>query len=173
MKYNATKVVHDHESQNRWRGRQNMYPETIVIHSTGSDFHSAHNTILNPGSDVSYHYIVDRDGHVHRYVHPDHAAWHAGEIIEPEWGRLIESANPNNYTIGVAFVSEYPQNMNFLQAIAGGRLLADLCNYYQIKPADPFIICHDQINKGKQVPCDTIRMTALIRFAWLFTKLYR
>ena len=51
-------------------------------------------------SQVSYHYLIGRDGAVYRLVPEDRRAWHAGASV---WeGR----ANCNDYSIGIGLSND-------------------------------------------------------------------
>lgn len=70
-------------------------PSLIVIHGTvGSDLGDlAH--LRSAAAKVSYHYLVQRTGLIHRLVRPEKRAWHAG--ISTWRGR----ADVNDFSIGI------------------------------------------------------------------------
>lgn len=73
-------------------------PTTIVVHCTaGGTFQSAFETLKKRG--LSYHYIIDKDGTVHKLVPYNRVAFHAGKSKGPDGG------NVNEYSIGVSFVN--------------------------------------------------------------------
>jgi len=71
-------------------------PDTIVVHYTGGrSFDSSVSWLRNPGSKVSAHVIIGKEGEILQMVPFDTIAWHAGIS---EWkGR----SDLNNYSIGI------------------------------------------------------------------------
>ena len=54
--------------------------ELIVLHYTAmSDADAALTRLCDPKCEVSCHYLIDREGALHRLVDEDKRAWHAGE----------------------------------------------------------------------------------------------
>lgn len=99
-------------SPNHNIGRQGNVPDFIVLHTTGASFTSAVNTILNPSSQVSYHYVISATGEVLQAVAITNTAWHAG--TRNDGGTMCNShstlqtvrqrrINANLYTIGIGF----------------------------------------------------------------------
>lgn len=90
-------------------------PVALVLHTTLSSMSSTTNHFLNPKSQVSAHFGIDRNGEVVQFVELNKGAWHAGRISNPSsraksilpkqvWGSL---KNPNKSTIGIEFISGY------------------------------------------------------------------
>lgn len=65
-------------SPNFTPGRQSVGITGMVWHHTGGAFGPSLSWIQNPASQVSYHYMVDRNGTVYRNVAEGNIAWHAG-----------------------------------------------------------------------------------------------
>jgi N-acetyl-anhydromuramyl-L-alanine amidase AmpD len=84
----------------------------------------------SPASQVSAHYIVDRDGSLVRCVPDDKRAWHAGV------SRFQGVDNVNDYSIGIEIanrgdnVDPYPEAQ--MQTVI--RLVTWLCRQYGIAP---------------------------------------
>lgn len=80
-----------------WRPRTK--PATVLLmHATaGSSLSGALQTLKE--KKLSYHFIVDKDGSVHKLVGHTRVAFHAGKSIGPE-GKGV-----NEYSIGVSFVN--------------------------------------------------------------------
>ena len=77
-------------------------PSLIVLHGTVGTDAGDLSWIRSPASKVSYHYLILRDGTVHRMVRPERRAWHAGAS---EWaGR----ENVNDFSIGIGLSSKGP-----------------------------------------------------------------
>ena len=74
--------------------------DTVVIHDTVSpSVESSINWLSKQESRASYHYIVERDGAVHRLVSTKFKAWHAGR------SSLAGRKGVNNFSIGIALVN--------------------------------------------------------------------
>lgn len=125
------------------------YPPTaIIIHDTASDgIASPLDWTTRRESRVSYHYLIGRGGEVFETVDPDRRAWHAGA------GELWGAANPNNWSIGVAFVDvdrpgqpldPYPE----VQLDAAAEIVADLAGKYRI-PLNR-IVGHEHTAPGRK-----------------------
>ena len=99
-------------SPNRTIGRQRHTPDLIVLHTTGGTFTSAINTILNPSSQASYHFVISKSGEIVQAVDIENMAWANGttnsgdnrdnrhSTIEVVRTRRV---NANLYSISVAF----------------------------------------------------------------------
>lgn len=75
--------------------------DTIVVHATVLD--SAEEVIrrfADPGSRVSSHYTIDRDGRVVRHVDERLRAWHAGASRMPDGREAV-----NDFSIGIELVN--------------------------------------------------------------------
>lgn len=124
-------------------------PSAVIIHDTASDgIESPLDWTARRESGVSYHYLIGRDGKIHETVDPERRAWHAGT------GELWGAANPNNWSIGVAFVDvdrvgqpldPYPD----AQLDAAAELVADLCSRFRI-PLNR-VVGHEHVAPGRKV----------------------
>ena len=74
--------------------------EYIIMHYTGSTTaKSAHNTYLDPNTQVSWHLTIDRDGDVTQLLSFDKIAWHAGQS---QWGQGPAAIKGlNSHSIGI------------------------------------------------------------------------
>ena len=52
--------------------------DTIILHTTLGNYQSTVNHLINPASQVSTHFVIDKKGNVTQLVTLDKAAWHAG-----------------------------------------------------------------------------------------------
>jgi len=91
-------------------GRNGWVPDLIVFHTSGNTTQSAINTITNPSSRVSYHFIIAANGHVTRAVDIANTAFANGTgsgNLSPalSTNHIVRSrtANANDYTISIAF----------------------------------------------------------------------
>ena len=99
-------------SPNQRAGRGGQTPDFIVIHTTGGSFAGALSWTLNPTAQVSYHFIVARDGGITQTVPIENTAWHAGtnnsggnvdnrhSTIPAVRERRL---NANSYSVGIGF----------------------------------------------------------------------
>jgi len=99
-------------SPNQRAGRNGQIPDFIVMHTTGGSFAGALSWTLNPSAQVSYHFIVARDGAITQTVPIENTAWHAGtnnnggnvdnrhSTIPAVRDRRL---NANSYSVGIGF----------------------------------------------------------------------
>lgn len=74
--------------------------DSIILHATGMDSCEAVlQRLCDEESEVSAHYVIDRDGTVYNLVHPDKRAWHAG--VSNYKGR----SGFNDFSIGIELVN--------------------------------------------------------------------
>lgn len=131
----------------------NTLIDTIIIHYT--DFKTIDESIeclTNPATEVSAHFLIDRDGSIYQLVHPKFRAWHAGVS---HW---CGTDNLNHNSIGIELQNEgkkyfdihnawepYPSE----QMYALGSLIHALQEYYPIK--DDLILGHNQIAPTRKI----------------------
>jgi len=99
-------------SPNQRAGRNGQTPDFIVCHTTGGTFAGALAWTTNPAAQVSYHFIVARDGAITQTVPIENTAWHAGtnnsggnvdnrhSTIPVVRDRRL---NANSYSVGIGF----------------------------------------------------------------------
>lgn len=76
-------------------GRSGKTVKILVIHDTEGSTNSARAHFRNPGSQVSAHYIIDKDGTIYQEVEERDTAYHAGVSA---WGGYV---NINNVSVGI------------------------------------------------------------------------
>ena len=136
-------------------GRNGRRPEAIVIHVMDGSLAGTDAWFDNPGSRVSAHYGIGKDGQVHQYVRESDAAFHVGTVDRPIWpgirreqGKVI---NPNLYTIGIehegrgASLALWPGKMR----AASLALAADIARRWSIPIDELHIIPHSAIRRSK------------------------
>ena len=70
----------DRPSPNFGERRGESEPSLIVLHYTGMETaDAALDRLCDPECEVSAHYLIDREGAVHKLVDEDKRAWHAGD----------------------------------------------------------------------------------------------
>jgi N-acetyl-anhydromuramyl-L-alanine amidase AmpD len=119
--------------------------DCIVIHAdAGKTDQGTISWILKRKSNVSYHYLVTRQGVVYQFVDDDQKAWHAG--VSEFKGRKF----CNNYSIGVSFANDQKgEAFTSGQVDAGVALVADLCRTYGI-PVER-VTTHAVVSPGRKV----------------------
>ena len=111
----------------------------------------------DPKKNVSYHYLVGRDGTVYQIVADSLKAWHAGAST------FRGRANCNDYSIGVSFANDQlGEQFPLDQITAGADLTALLCLRHDI-PLDR-ITTHAKVSPGrKRDPGPLFPFSAFIR----------
>jgi len=77
--------------------------DLIVIHGTAGSDSGDLSWLLADGSDVSYHYLIHRDGTIHHLVPDVERAWHAGKS---SW---LGRDHCNDYSIGIGISNKGPR----------------------------------------------------------------
>lgn len=123
-------------------------PTLIVIHGdAGRTDKGTISWVQKAESQVSYHYLVGRDGAVYSIVPEIEKAWHAGRSTF-HGEELQGSVNP--ISIGVAFANDGTGNEPYaaIQYTVGGELVADICKRHGI-PVQR-IRTHAEVSPGRK-----------------------
>ena len=125
---------------NKIRAKKNI--KFIVIHYTGMQSERACiERLLNNKSQVSTHYLINREGKITRMVDEKNAAWHAGKS---KWKNFI---NLNDQSIGIELVNKGHQygyeNFSKKQISKLILLCKSLIKKYKIKKTN--ILGHSDI----------------------------
>lgn len=134
----------------------------FVIHKPEGSFKSAVDWCTNPKSQVSYHFIIDKDGTDVCLVMPENTAWHAGLRKNSKDYTARLGANPNLTTIGIAlagFASEQPTQKQIAKC---ANLINTLAIYYNISLDRNCIIPHTDIRADKICPGPYIDINTLL-----------
>ncbi|WP_386683326.1 N-acetylmuramoyl-L-alanine amidase [Loktanella sp. R86503] len=116
----------------------------VVIHYTAmTSAAAACDTLCNPDTEVSAHYLIEEGGTVHRLVPEDMRAWHAGA---GRWGAVTDV---NSRSIGIELAN--PGNCPFAAAQMDALcdLLAGIMDRWSIRPAR--IIGHSDMAPGRKI----------------------
>ena len=100
-------------------------------------------------AELSYHYLIDRDGGAHRLVDDSRVAWHAG-ASQMSVGPLREWVN--SFSIGISLIATHPKDDPTLekdgilpytdaQYQSLKQLIQHLCSKYPIR----YVVGHDEI----------------------------
>jgi N-acetylmuramoyl-L-alanine amidase len=107
-------------------------PSLVIIHGdAGASDAGTVAWVCNPKSEVSYHYLVGRDGTLYQFVQESEKAWHAG-VSTFHGEEILGSVNP--ISIGVCFANNGKGNEPYTAAQykAGGELVAQICERHGI-----------------------------------------
>ena len=119
-------------------------PSYVILHHTTNDTaEKALGTLTNPGSGVSSHYLISRDGRVFYIVDEAARAWHAGESF---WAGQRDM---NSASIGIELDNNGREPFAEPQIVALLALLSDLKTRYKL-PATSFL-GHGDIAPGRKV----------------------
>jgi N-acetylmuramoyl-L-alanine amidase len=120
----------------------------VVIHGdAGRTDAGTISWIESPDSQVSYHYLVGRDGQVHQFVDEAEKAWHAGVS---EWPECTVGNSVNPTSIGVAFANDGAGNEPYTSAqyAQGAKLVGGIIRRHRI-PID-MIRGHFEVSPGRK-----------------------
>lgn len=129
-----------------YSGRSGQKPTLIVIHGdAGKTDAGTVSWLANSQSEVSYHYLIGRDGTVYQFVDDLSNAWHAG--VSEYKGEKI-GVSVNRFSLGVAFANNGSEPYRKIQYEVGGELVAGLCKRHRI-PLDR-VVGHDDVSPGRK-----------------------
>jgi N-acetylmuramoyl-L-alanine amidase len=130
----------------QWQASPNAEPRRanyVILHHTGSDsLERALGTLTSPLSNVSSHYLIDRNGRILQLVDENLRAWHAGESY---WGGDMDI---NSASIGIELVNNGNEPFPALQIAALLDLLKDIQSRYHIPRAN--YLGHADIAPGRK-----------------------
>lgn len=114
---------------------------TVVLHATAGG--SAESSIewlrrIN----LSYHYVIERNGFITKCVPAGRVAYHAGKSLGPD------GPNVNEYSVGIAFA-----NRNDGEAITKAQLLAAAWLLYELRKQFPdlrWVTTHYAVSPGRK-----------------------
>jgi len=148
---------------NHWRGRDGHKVRAVVLHITDGDTAaSAIDWFHNPKSEVSAHYVIDRDGTVYQVVVEDDTAWtngpiHAPNLIVPAVRRWQQyGINPNKETISIEAAGTPATGWSRQQLDVGRTLARDICHRYGLTPGRDTIIGHRDIDSVNKARCPSL-----------------
>jgi len=152
---------------NQAYGRNSHTIKGFIIHITGGSFQSALDWTTNIKSQVSYHFIIDKDGDDLCLVMPENTAWHAGKIENPTSELVKNGPNPNEYTIGIALAGTADEKPTIAQIVKCAKLINYLAPYYTIPLDRKHIVGHNEIRSDKICPGPHIDLNTIIYLATL------
>ncbi|GGG63633.1 N-acetylmuramoyl-L-alanine amidase [Salipiger pallidus] len=116
----------------------------VVLHYTAMpDARGVLDWLCDPASNVSAHYVIDRDGTCWQLVREDMRAWHAGLGA---WGHVPEV---NSRSIGIEIVNTGAEPFPEPQMAALERLMPGIMARWDISPAR--VIGHSDLAVGRKI----------------------
>lgn len=110
--------------------------DSVVMHFTQASLDGTVRQFLDPRTEVSAHYVIDRDGTILQMVADDDKAWHAKRVMNPR-------------SIGIEHVAEPHQALSPEQEAASVVLLGWLMDRYRIPPRAIFGHRFTPLNEGR------------------------
>jgi N-acetyl-anhydromuramyl-L-alanine amidase AmpD len=163
---NITTVLSPHF----WKGRSGYTPKYIILHGTAGP--GAVSWFQNPVSEVSAHYVIERDGSVVCCVDENNAAWANGVVTgtpgkaTPDSGNGIRDSwwtpdlNPNLITISIEHTKLTEDNSDPLtpqQQTSSFALIQDIADRWgipkRIADASGGITGHFSIDASNRTHC--------------------
>ncbi len=147
----GTKSLEITELSTTWQSddtRNVQSVDTIVLHSLynpnvqdGLTIQAAQAVLEE--SEVSSHYIIDRDGKIYRLVPENRLAWHAGDsqMPAPDSRKKV-----NDFSIGVELIATQTSGITQAQYVAVVKLSLDIANRLPISA----IVGHGDIAPGRK-----------------------
>jgi len=131
------------ESPSKRKLRRGPGISAVIIHHTGSD--NALPFLLDPVNQVSYHYVIEKDGRITQTVEDEGEAWHSGH------GTLFDTpGNPNSYSIGIGLQGDGNKDaFSLLQMLALEQLVAYLVFMYSV-PLNR-VVGHQHVDPNRKV----------------------
>jgi N-acetyl-anhydromuramyl-L-alanine amidase AmpD len=134
---------------NKEKGRRGLKPDAIVIHVCEGDASGALSWLTNPKSQVSYHFVVCKNGDVISLVSPEDTAWANGLVVKSTWPLLRSGVNPNLHTISISFAGFALEGPTRQQAVSIAELVENLTDMYKIPLDEIHVISHSVIRTDK------------------------
>lgn len=133
-----------HPSPNFGARRNGLKPELVVLHYTAmQSCEGARDWLCNPASEVSAHYLIDRDGTVIQMIDEPMRAWHAGA------GGWRGKGDVNSRSIGIELANTgaepYPEPQ--MRSLEG--LLPAILMRWNIPAAG--VIGHSDMAPGRKI----------------------
>lgn len=144
---------------NFWPGRAGERVAAICLHVAEGGRAGVYQWFSNPESDVSAHYLVNKDGSVWQFVATDDTAWANGIAREPDlsigWlaACLKRGQNPNRLTVAVETERYWHEPLTEPQYRALVALLRELLARYGLRPGRETIVPHAAIDSVSRARC--------------------
>lgn len=145
------------KSPNFYKGRNGYTPDMIVCHLTEGAFDGSVSWILNKESQVSYHFIVAKDGRIVQAVDLMDGAWGNGTNNSSDsYGNQFSTlalvrerkTNANYYTISIGFEGKQAESKGVLtpqQLEAAVWLIEHINSQFTIPFNRQHIVAHSEV----------------------------
>lgn len=118
--------------------------DTIIIHHTAlNTSKEVFNVFQNPKTEVSSHYLIDRDGTIYQFVDEVKKAWHAGVSFWENRKSL------NDYSIGIELDNNGSEEFTAPLMESLVHLCKDIMSRHPIQ--EKYILGHGDIAVGRKV----------------------
>jgi len=148
---------------NYTHGRNGHTVRAIVEHITdGETAAGAIGWFHSPASQVSAHYVVDRDGAIYQVVAEADTAWANGVLNQPNMANPIvagwvhDGTNPNSETISIEAVGKPAQGWTTKQLAVVDALNRDIAARWNIPVDATTIIGHKDIDSVNRARCPSL-----------------
>jgi len=98
----APSINRSNQSPN-WGGAFNGVRWIVLHHTASNNTNGEISWLTNPRSQVSYNYLIAKDGRIFELVPPGRRAWHAGAGPGAPWG--IANNNMNAWSVGISMTN--------------------------------------------------------------------
>ncbi len=130
--------------------RQGTSIDTIILHYLSAIYYQPSSPFdpkicaqLLDKEEVSYHYMIDRDGQIYKLVDEAQKAWHAGDA---KWKG---ATNINSRSIGIMFLGKEGDRFTPAQYEKGLPFIKEIVDRRAIK--EDRLIGHEHIAAGRKV----------------------
>ena len=147
--------------------------KAIVLHATAGDFQASLGWLCNPASDASANFLVDLAGDIYQLVNPlkYKRAWANGPVNKPDTSLiwltecLRNNTNPNRVTVSIEHVASAADMvahnpMPQAQQDASVKLVAWLCEQFNLQPSHETIVGHCQIDSVNRPNCPGVLLVS-------------
>jgi len=118
-------------------------PRFIVLHHSSGSHDGTRSWILNPSSEVSYHYLIAADGSRTQFVYDTKRAWHAGRS---KWDGI---SGLNGYSVGVSFYGNtYTRTPSVVEIDSAAKKCIYLMKKFNI--GIDGIVTHKMVSPGRK-----------------------
>ena len=146
-------TVTPHHTPHFETGRHNQPIVGICFHIAQGSRSSVVDWFANPASQVSSHYLINRDGSIDQFVQDEDTAWTQGRVGEPTWPLYAQYSAPNRVLIGIEHEGDYEQPWTEAMYQADLALCRYLCAAHKIKPERPYLLGHFELDSVSRLNC--------------------
>lgn len=135
----------------------------VVLHITDGDTAAgAISWFKNPASEVSAHYVVDRDGTIYRVVRETDTAWANGKLVKPDLAHPLVTRwvaghiNPNGETVSIEAAGKPSYGWSAAQVAAIAWLVADVTARHGLPMTRDAVLGHYQLDSVNRARCPSL-----------------